>query len=141
MLGQIDEFVLDGTVVAWFHIIAKGDTVRGQWFYQKNSVTKRFLWFHCVLKTISRAFSTTVGQPLSGLPAREEQVPIGILPSPVKEQSVSHLRQIKWIDLGPSNNDAVRKIKSKLGFSHSNDWSTQCDYSGAFHDLPVATSM
>jgi len=58
MVGTLDHFYANGTLVAFSHTIIKGDTERAMWFYQKSEVSKCLIWFYHVQKAIARAIST-----------------------------------------------------------------------------------
>jgi hypothetical protein len=49
MLGEVLEYraVADGQLVAWSVTICKGDTARGQWFYQRTEWSKKHICEFC----------------------------------------------------------------------------------------------
>ena len=44
---------------------------------------------------------------------------------------------LRFIDLGPSYNEAVKEMKSKFGFQHLALWREHCDYSGDLRTVLV----
>lgn len=54
MAGEIQEYRLDGKVIAFAHEIQKGKTIRGQWFYATDEASKRYVWFHSVQELVRR---------------------------------------------------------------------------------------
>lgn len=48
MVGVVDEFRIDGKLMAWGQSIVKGDTLRAMWFYQRPEVSRSNIWFACV---------------------------------------------------------------------------------------------
>eukprot|EP00039_Didymoeca_costata_P013787 m.214655 g.214655 ORF g.214655 m.214655 type:complete len:245 (+) comp15871_c0_seq2:253-987(+) len=113
MDGVIDEYVdRDGNVQAWAQTIAKGNTIRGMWFYQNEAVNKNFIWFHSLRTIVKRGFS-------------------------------SPDRQIKWVDIGPSGNKEIRKVKAEYGFVDTGEWGTEelACYDGNFIALPDASIL
>lgn len=46
--------------------------------------------------------------------------------------------QLGHLDLGPSIDDGVARLKEKYGFAYSASWRDECDYEGPFqHTMPV----
>ena len=52
------EFIVDDCVdpVGIFHVVAKGHTIRGMWFYQKSSYSRCYLYFYSILVSVKYAF-------------------------------------------------------------------------------------
>ena len=57
MAGSIREYrdVDTDKVIGFAHEVAKGRTMRGQWFYCDDDAAKRYVWFHSVRDLVSRA--------------------------------------------------------------------------------------
>ena len=57
MAGSIREYRDADTdkVIGFAHEVAKGRTMRGQWFYCDDDAAKRYVWFHSVRDLVSRA--------------------------------------------------------------------------------------
>jgi len=59
MAGEIREYRNEnGTVIALAHEVRKGSTMRGQWFYQTDEASKRYVWFHAVYDLVQRAIAS-----------------------------------------------------------------------------------
>jgi len=54
MAGEIQEYRLDGKVIAFAHEVHKGKTIRGQWFYATDEAAKNYVWFHSVQELVKR---------------------------------------------------------------------------------------
>lgn len=54
MAGEIQEYRLNGTVIAFAHEVHKGKTIRGQWFYASDEGSKNYVWFHSVQELVRR---------------------------------------------------------------------------------------
>lgn len=54
MTGEIQEYRLNGTVIAFAHEVHKGKTIRGQWFYATDEASKNYVWFHSVQELVRR---------------------------------------------------------------------------------------
>ena len=44
-------------------------------------------------------------------------------------------QRLRYVDLGPSYNDSVKKMKAKFLFEPMTDWRDVCDYSGDFRSF------
>lgn len=57
MAGSIREYRDSSTdrVIGFAHEVAKGRTMRGQWFYCDDDAAKRYVWFHSVRGLVHRA--------------------------------------------------------------------------------------
>jgi len=74
MLGTIDNYYIDGKLVAFSSTIIKGDTLRAMWFYQRLEVSKFMIWFHGVRTAIHRALATPGVQFVDLGPSLNESV-------------------------------------------------------------------
>mmetsp|Transcript_32593 Transcript_32593/g.45487 ORF Transcript_32593/g.45487 Transcript_32593/m.45487 type:complete len:251 (+) Transcript_32593:232-984(+) len=110
MLGEVVEYRenTNGRLVAWAMTVCKGNTVRGQWFYQRTEWSKKMIWFHSIIQAIEHVIS--------------------------ERKSGSQLR---WVDVGPSTSSQVEVVKQKLGFLVTEEWQNDgfCDYSGEYSKL------
>eukprot|EP01116_Phalansterium_solitarium_P008957 TRINITY_DN22933_c0_g1_i1.p1 TRINITY_DN22933_c0_g1~~TRINITY_DN22933_c0_g1_i1.p1 ORF type:complete len:246 (-),score=51.99 TRINITY_DN22933_c0_g1_i1:157-894(-) len=57
MVGTMDEYRIDGRLVAFTIQIIKGSTLRSMWFYQRPEVSRCRLWFHTKQTTVTRAIA------------------------------------------------------------------------------------
>ena len=100
-------------VIAFCHMVGKGRTLRGQWFYASNSATKYLLWFHSIWYLVSYAFSSSK-----------------------TNDNCRHSASITAIDLGPNGSDgrfdAHAILKAKYGFQLYEDWPDIADYRDDF---------
>jgi hypothetical protein len=56
MAGEIREYRDENNkVIAFAHEVAKGETIRGQWFYATDEASKSYVWFHSVKDLVRRA--------------------------------------------------------------------------------------
>lgn len=57
MAGNIKEYrdSNTNTVIGFAHEVAKGRTVRGQWFYCDDDAATRYVWFHSVYELVKQA--------------------------------------------------------------------------------------
>eukprot|EP00978_Attheya_sp_CCMP212_P020283 scaffold57828_cov41-Attheya_sp.AAC.2 len=56
MAGEIREYRDENNkVIAFAHEVAKGETIRGQWFYATDEASKSYVWFHSVQDLVRRA--------------------------------------------------------------------------------------
>ena len=100
----------EGCVIAFCHIVGKGKTLRGQWFYSSNQARNEghYIWFHSIWEMVRRA--------------------------------VGELHDVVTVvDLGPSGTDgcfeAHAKLKKKYGFELYEDWPSVADYRGEFWSI------
>jgi hypothetical protein len=55
MVGSVDEYIIDGRLVAFASTIVKGSALRAMWFYQRPECSHSLVWFHSVRLSLSRA--------------------------------------------------------------------------------------
>lgn len=61
MCGSLDEYWTNPPepelpkLVAISHSIAKGNTLRGMWFYQREEYSRKGIWFHTIQLAVQRA--------------------------------------------------------------------------------------
>jgi len=56
--GTVDNYRINGRLVAFECTIIKGNTLRAMWFYQRKEVSKYMIWFHSVRTAVVRAIAT-----------------------------------------------------------------------------------
>lgn len=110
MAGSILEYRNDkDQVVAFCHIIFKGKTVRGQWFYASDEASRMLLWFHSLWYMVQLALSKE---------CKDKVVAVDLGPNGVDGQFMAHAR-----------------LKQKYGFHLYDDWPSMADYHGSFRDI------
>lgn len=71
--GHIDEFRINGRLVAWSSMMAKGKTMRNMWFYQRTEACKCLLWFYTVRLAVERCLDMELNHLDLG-PSHKEDV-------------------------------------------------------------------
>ena len=106
MVGLVEEYRdgATGDLLAWTHLIVKGDTLRAMWFYSATTPrdafrTRPYLWFHSVKRSVGRAIA---------------------------------MKGVRYVDLGTSTSAVVEELKAKFGFDVTRQWRERATYDGPF---------
>lgn len=111
--GTIDEFrASDGRLLAWSSMIAKGNTMRNMWFYQRSEAAKCLIWFYTVRMAVERCFELGLAH---------------------LDLGPSHLPSVK--ELKAKYGFPSTRNWDKETASSDSDPRYHCDYSGPFVDL------
>ena len=104
MVGLIEEYRngATGDLLAWTHLIVKGDTLRAMWFYSATTprdTARPYVWFHSVKRSVGRATA---------------------------------MESVAYVDLGTSTSAVVEELKGKFGFDVTRQWRERATYDGPF---------
>jgi len=124
-------------VIAFCHLIAKGQTIRGQWFYASDEASRMRLLFHAIWYMVHKATEINHQQATATATASEKAVhgdASGNNSTPPRATAT-----VTAVDLGPNGIDgrymAHAKLKQKYGFELYEDWPKVADYRGSFWSL------